>query len=309
MKAAAQVVKPLYDLMCRQVRQSQVLHTDDTTVPIMDEGHCRTARVWTYLGDDLHPCIVYDYTPTRSRDGPLAWLGNWKGYLQADAYAGYDAVYAGGVIEVACWAHCRRYFFDASQSDSIRSAQMLGLIQQLYAVEKQAAAMTVPERKDLRQARARPVLERIKLWLDCCSSAAVVLPRSPMGQAITYALNQWDALCIYTSDGRLSIDNNIAERAERRVAIGRKNWLWAGTDEAAMGHAVLWSLIASAQRQEVDPQFYLRSVLAWLPATPASQVERFVPGIWKRDWMAEHAAQLQAHHQRIFSAAKPILVP
>lgn len=304
MKAAADVVRPLYDLICRRVRQSDVIHTDDTTVPVMDEEHCRTGRLWTYAGDDPHPYIAYDYTPTRSRQGPMAWLGDWKGYLQADAYAGYDAVYAKGVIEVACWAHCRRYFFEAKESDSIRSAQMLGMIQPLYAVEKAAESLAPGQRQKLRLARARPILDRIKLWLD--EHKAQVLPRSPMGQAITYALNQWPALCIYMSDGRLSIDNNAAERALRRVAVGRKNWLWAGTDDSAMGHAVLWTLIASAQRHEIDVQLYLRSVLAWLPVTPASQVEHFLPDVWKRDSMAEHATQLQAHHARILSAANSI---
>ena len=130
---------------------------------------------------------------------------------------------------------------------------MLGMIQQLYAIEKAAKLMTAALRKDLRLSAAQPILERIKLWLDHAGSSGTVLPRSPMGQAITYALNQWPALCIYISDGRLSIDNNAAERSLRRVAVGRKNWLWAGTDEAAMGHAVLWSLIASAHSQPPSP--------------------------------------------------------
>jgi transposase len=304
MKAAAEVVRPLYDLICQRVKLSNVLHTDDTTVPVMDKDHCRTGRLWTYVGDRFHPYIAYDYTPTRSRDGPLAWLRDWKGYLQADAYAGYDAVYANGVIEVACWAHCRRYFFEAQESDSIRSGQMLGIIQQLYAVEHEAESMTAPQRKRVRQSRAWPILQRIKSWLD--EQKTKVLPKSPMGQAITYALNQWPALIVYLSDGNLSIDNNAAERALRRVAIGRKNWLWAGTDDSAMGHAVLWTLIASAQRHELDVQLYLRSVLAWLPMTPSSQIERFLPDIWKRDWMAEHAAQLQAHHAKIHAGSKII---
>lgn len=307
MKAAADLVRPLYELMGRRVRESAILHTDDTTVPVMDREHCRSGRLWAYLGDASHPYIVYDYTPTRRQEGPMAWLGAWRGYLQADAYAGYDAVYAKGVIEVACWAHARRYFFEAQGSDAIRSAWMLGMIQQLYALEKQAQSLTPQERRDLRQAWSRPILERIKLWLD--QQRAQVLPRSPMGQAITYTLNQWPALCVYISDGRLSIDNNAVERALRRVALGRKNWLWAGTDESAMGHAVLWSLIASAQRHEVQVQLYLRSVLAWLPATPASQIERFLPDVWKRDWMAEHAAALQAHHARLLSAPKNIPTP
>jgi transposase len=302
MKAAAEVVTPLYDLMCQRVRQAEVIHTDDTTVPVMDEDHCRTGRLWTYLSNELHRYTVYHYTPTRKGDGPLAWLGDWKGYLQADAYAGYDAVYAKGVKEVACWAHCRRHFFEAKESDSIRSAQMLGMIQQLYAVEKAAEFMTATQRAGLRMELAKPILDRIKLWLT--EHKAQVLPRSPMGQAITYALNQWPALCVYLGDGRLKIDNNAAERALRRVAIGRKNWLWAGTDESAQAHAVLWSLIASAQQHELDVQLYLRSVLAHLPATPNSQLEQLLPDIWKRDLMAKHTAQLQAHHSQILSASK-----
>lgn len=307
MAACAEVARPLYELLCLRVRQSAVLHTDDTTVPVMAEGHCRTGRLWTYLGNVFHPYIAYDYTPTRSRDGPMAWLGKWAGYLQADAYAGYDKLYSGGkVIEVACWAHCRRYFFDAQESDSMRSAWMLGMIQQLYAVEKRGRDLTDEQRRDLRLSASGPILDRIKRWLDASAGSGTVLPRSPMGQAITYVLNQWPALCLYTTDGRLSIDNNAAERALRRVAIGRKNWLWAGTDESAMGHAVLWSLIASAQRHGLDVQLYLRSVLAWLPATPTTQIERFLPDVWKRDWMAEHAAQLQAHHARLLAATDPI---
>ena len=185
-----------------------MIHTDDTTVPVMDEGHCRTGRLWTYVGDLLHPYIAYDYTPTRVPPGSaLAWLGQWKGYLQADAYAGYDAVYAKGVIEVACWAHCRRYFFDAQESDSDPlGAQMLGMIQQLYAVEKATEAMTAAQRAALRRSRGSfPVLDQIKLWLD--AQHPQVLPRSfPIGQAITYAANQWPAACcanLYVTDGRL----------------------------------------------------------------------------------------------------------
>ena len=302
MKAAAEVAEPLYDLMCRRVRQADIIHTDDTTVPVMDEQHCRTGRLWTYLSNELHRHTVYHYTPTRKGDGPLAWLGDWKGYLQADAYAGYDAVYAKGVKEVACWAHCRRHFFEAKESDSLRSAQMLGMIQQLYAVEKAAEFKAAVQRAKLRMERAKPILDRIKLWLD--TQRTRVLPRSPIGQAITYALNQWPALCVYLGDGRLKIDNNAAERALRRVAVGRKNWLWAGTDESAQAHAVLWSLIASAQQHEIDVQLYLRSVLAHLPATPSSQLEQFLPDVWKRDLMAQHTAQLQAHQAQMLWASK-----
>ena len=308
MAAAARVVEPLYKLMCDRVRQSDVLHTDDTIVPIQHEGHCRQGRLWTYVGDEHHPYIVYDFTPTRSGQGPLAWLGTWKGFLQADAYAGYDKLYArGDVIEVACWAHARRKYFDAQESDPARSLWMLEMIRRLYAVESEAAGRDAPTAKGepslrllLRQSQSAPILEQIRLWL--IEQQTQVLPRSPIAQAMGYALNQWPALVVYTSDSRLSIDNNVAERALRRVAIGRKNWLFAGHDESAQGQAVLWSLIAGAQRHEIDVQLYLRSVLAHLPGLPPDELQNYLPDVWKRDLMVEQRAEACAHHAKLARA-------
>jgi transposase len=301
MAAAARVVEPLYKLMCDRVRQSDVLHTDDTTVPILHEGHCRQGRLWTYVGDQHHPYIVYDYTPTRSGQGPLAWLGLWKGFLQADAYAGYDKLYArGDVTEVACWAHTRRKYFDAQESDPARALWMLEMIRRLYAVEKEAADRDGPSRLLLRQSRSTPILEQIRLWL--IEQQPQVLPRSPIAQAIGYTLNQWAALIVYTTDARLSPDNNAGERALRRVAVGRRNWTFCGHDESAQGHAILWSLIASAQRHEIDVQLYLRSVLAHLPALPPDELQNYFPDVWKRDLMAEQRAKLSAHHAALARA-------
>jgi transposase len=301
MAAAARVVEPLHKLMCNRVRQSDVLHTDDTIVPIQHEGHCRSGRLWTYVGDQNHPYIAYDFTPTRSGQGPLAWLGTWKGFLQADAYAGYDKLYArGDVIEVACWAHARRKFFEAQESDAARSLWMLEMIRRLYAVESEAAGRDAPTRLLLRQSQSAPILGQIRLWL--IEQQAQVLPRSPIAQAMGYALNQWPALVIFTTDARLSPDNNVAERALRRVAIGRKNWLFSGHDESAQGHAILWSLIASAQRHEIDVQLYLRSVLAHLPALPPDELQNYLPDMWKRDLMAEQRAEAGAHYAKLVRA-------
>ena len=301
MAAAARIIEPLHQLMCDRVRQSDVIHTDDTIVPVQQPGHCRQGRLWTYVGDEEHPYIVYDFTPTRSAQGPLAWLGTWKGFLQADAYAGYDKLYArGDVIEVACWAHARRKFFDAQESDAARSLWMLEMIRKLYAVEELAKDKPPPEKLRLRQTQSKPILEQIRLWL--IEQQAQVLPRSPIAQAMGYCLNQWPALIVYTTDGRLSIDNNVAERAERRAAIGRKNWLFAGHDESAQAQAVLWSLIASAQRHGLDVQLYLRSVLAHLPGLPAEELPNYLPDAWKRDLMAEQQAEARAHHARLLAA-------
>jgi hypothetical protein len=274
--------------MTSRVKRSRVIHTDDTTVPIQSPGEkrCRQGRIWCYLGDEVHPYTVYDYTHNRNRDGPAKWLAGYAGYLQADAYGGYDGIFhSQNVTEVACWAHARRKFYDAQDSDAQRAAQMLALIGELYAIEREVKDADEATRLTLRQERSVAVLERIKAWLG--AEQQVVLPRSPMAAAITYARNQWTALTTYTTQGFLSIDNNASERALKRVAIGRKNWLFAGNDAAAENHARLWSLIASCQRHGVDPQRYLTSVLAKISQTPAEELDQFLPDVWNRDDAAE----------------------
>ncbi|HEX4000850.1 MAG TPA: IS66 family transposase [Pirellulales bacterium] len=306
MAAAGELVKPLVALMIARIKRSRVVHTDDTTVPIQSPGavlagarpgkqsggQCRKGRIWCYLGDEANPYTAYDYTPNRKRDGPASWLRGFAGYLQADAYGGYDGIFSGGAVtEVACWAHARRKFYDAQDSDGRRAAQMLALIRELYAVERELKEQSVDEAAILavRRERSVPQLERIKTWLD--AEGEVVLPRSPMGEAIRYAKNQWTALNVYVTQDFLSIDNNAAERALKRVAIGRKNWLFAGHDAAAANHARLWTLLASAERHSLDPQRYLTSVLAKLPLlgpepSPAD-LAQFLPDVWKREDAAD----------------------
>ena len=282
MMAAGQLVKPLINLMTRRVKQSKVIHTDETRVPVQAKGQCKSGRIWTYIGDESNPYVIYDYTPDRTRAGPQRFLAEYKGYLQADAYGGYDGIYHKGlVIEVACWAHARRKFFDAKETDGRRSAQMLAMVQELYAVEEQGKGVNDDARRELRQSNSLPILGRIKTWLE--TERQLVLPRSPMAQAISYTLNQWEALCRYSEQGFLNIDNNAAERALKRVAIGRKNWLFAGHDQAAASHARLYSLIASAQRHGLDPLKYLTSVLAKIGPTRLSELDPFLPDTWKAD--------------------------
>lgn len=300
MAAAGKLVRPLVELMVGRVRQSRVIHTDDTPVPIQSPGRkkCRQGRIWCYLGDERHPYTVYDYTPSRKRDGPHKWLAGFTGYLQADAYGGYDGIFHGqGATEVACWAHARRKFYDAQDSDPQRAAQMLALVGELYVIErelKEAYAGTwseLPHDEQFarivaaRQERSVPILAQVKTWLD--REGEIVLPRSPLGAAITYAQNQWQALGVYVTQGFLNIDNNASERALKRVALGRKNWLFAGHDAAAENHARLWSLIASAERHGVDPQRYLTSVLAKIALTPQEELPQFLPDVWHADDAAE----------------------
>jgi transposase len=289
MLAGGQLIQPLVELIISRVKQSRVIHTDDTRVPVQDpatKGKCKSGRIWTYIGDGHHPYIVYDYTPDRTRAGPQRFLADYKGYLQADAYGGYDGVYhKGDVIEVACWAHARRKFFDAKETDGRRAAAMLEMVQQLYAMEDQAKSLDDDARRQLRQQQSVPILQSIKRWID--EQLPLILPRSPMAQAMQYTLNQWDALNRYVEQGYLNIDNNAAERALKRVAIGRKNWLFAGHDDAAANHARLYTLIASAQRHGLDPQAYLTSVLANISSTPLSEVNQFLPDVWKADCQRE----------------------
>ena len=186
-------------------------------------------------------------------------------------------------------AHARRKFFEAKETDGRRAAEMLTLVRELYAVEDAAKTLDDAARRELRQAQSVPILARIKAWLD--AEQQTVLPRSPMGQAIEYALNQWNALCVYATEGFLAIDNNAAERAMKRVAIGRKNWLFAGNDRAGETTALLYTLIASAERHGVDPQRYLTSVFAKLPFTPESEIDQFLPDVWKQDDAAEPSPQ------------------
>jgi transposase len=297
--AAGALLRPLVKVMGERVRKSAVIWTDDTRVPIQapGTGKCKSGRIWAYIGDRNNPYIVYDYTPDRTRAGPSNWLNNFKGFLQADAYGGYDGIYCkGGVTEVACFAHARRKFFDAQDTDNRRAAEMLTMIGKLYAVEHDAAeritalaadtpgGTITPEQADavrveMRQEHSAPILDKIKTWLD--AEGQLVLPRSPMAAAITYTINQWEALKVYTTQGFLTIDNNAAERAMKRVAIGRRNWLFAGNDAAAANAAILYSLIASAERHNIDPQAYLTSVLANIAQTPITQLDQFLPDRWK----------------------------
>jgi hypothetical protein len=239
----------------------------------------RQGRLWAYVGDDLHPYTIYDYTPSRARDGPAKFLGDFAGYMQADAYGGYDGIYAGHrVIEVLCWAHARRKFFDALDTDKLRAAQALAFIRRLYEIEKRGKDLASAERARLRQEESRPVLEALRKWLgEQSGGPSPALPKSPIGVAIHYVLANWPALVRYTDDGDLSIDNNAAERAMRPVALGRKNWVFAGSDNGGRTAAVLYSMVATCRRHGLDPFAYLKDVIARLSDHPANRIDELLP--------------------------------
>jgi hypothetical protein len=299
MAHCAELLSPVYRRMIDKIKESKKIHTDDTTVPVLDDqlDRTKTGRLWVYLGDDDHPYTAFDYTPNHNRDGPVKWLEGFSGYLQADAYGGYDGIYLdpnSAIVECACCAHVRRKFFDAQKSDVVRSTHALALIGQLYDVErdakKQAEAfeketgkpMPRPEfyalRLALRREHARPVMDQLVAWLE--AESRLVLPKSPMGLAIAYARNNLIALQVYLEDGMLEIDNNVAERAIKNVVIGRKNWLFAGSDNGGKTAAIFFSLIVTCKRLAINPWAYLRDLLDRISTHPAKDIDDLLPDRW-----------------------------
>jgi transposase len=279
----ADLLQPLYGCFKEVLFQSKVIGTDDTGVKVLDQKlpFARTGRIWPYCGDRNHPVILYDYTATRQRAGPEEFLKGYRGYLQADAYGGYDALFkhpARGLIEVGCWAHARRYFHKALESDQARMGPALLLIAQLYRVEKQARLLTVEERLRLRQLQSRPILDKLHGYLS--EIQLEVLPKSPEGRAVRYSLKNWTALTRYCDDGDLEIDNNATERAIRGVAVGRNNWVFFGSDEGGNTAAILRSLVASCQRVGVDPFAWLKDVLSRIADHPITRLGEFLPHNW-----------------------------
>jgi transposase len=280
MAQAAVRLEPLALAVLRSVLQSRVVHTDDTPVTYLLRPRGRaTGAVWVYVGEKGE--VAYDFTEHRSRDGPAEILRQFRGYLQADALKIYDRLYESGAIrEVACWAHARRYFFDALSSDRARATEMLEKIGRLYAVEDTAKHLVEPERKLERLRRSTKILQEIASWME--AAAPSVLPKGPLGQAIAYAQSNWAALNRYLDEGYLAIDNNAAERALRPVAVGRKNWLFAGSAEAGRRAAVLMTLVSTCKLQGVNPETYLADVLVRVSTTPASRIDELTPRGWKK---------------------------
>jgi transposase len=281
MKAVAYLLRPLYELQCQRVLQSSVMWTDDTHVTVLGgaEGSFK-GYFWTYIGDQQHPYSVYDFTNSRSRDGPARFLESYSGYLHADAYTGYDAMFldiGASVVEVACWAHARSRFFDAVQRHAREAHQVLEWIRQLYDIEDRAHDLSVDARQELRAREAISVLDRIETYLTKLAPSA--LPKSALGKAVTYARNQWEALRRYTEDGRLTIDNNVSERTLRHQAIGRKNWLFLGNEAAGPRAAVLYTILAGAKRHRIEPWVYVRDLLLRLHADD-SRLEEMLPDRW-----------------------------
>ena len=263
------------------------LHTDDTPVPVLSpgQGKTRQGRLWVYLSDGSTgpPSVVYDYTPTRSQKGPLAWLGDYQGYLQADAYPGYDALYkTGRVQEVACWAHARRQFTDIEKAvGSPLAREALLRIGKLYDIERTLREQNADSAmiRDVRQTQSLPVLTEFKTWLD--QQLLRLSNKSKLAKAMAYITKRWASFTRYTQDGRLSIDNNAAERAIRPLALGRKNWMFAGSDLGGQRAANIYSLVETCKLNDINPYHYLQDVLSRIADHPSHQIEDLIPYNWQ----------------------------
>ena len=293
MAATAGLLEPLVKAMLKRVLTSKVVQTDDTPVKVQDHDGkgIKTGRLWVHIGDHNHRFAVYDYTSDRSGSGPQRVFQDFTGYLQADAYSAYDALYKSGkIVEVGCWMHARRKFYEARTTDPARSHLVLAWIVGLYEIEEHAkkARKQHPEwdepawhayRYVLRLEKSVPILDAIHAWL--LAQRSKVLPKSPVGEAIGYALNHWDALIRPLDAGFLEIDNGASERAMKPVALGRKNWLFAGSDEGGRTAATLMSLCTTCKDLGIDPFAYLRDVLDRVSTHLQSRIVELLPDRWK----------------------------
>ena len=281
----AALLGPLVTALERHVVSADKLHGDDTPVPVLAPGNGRTktARLWVYVRDErpmagtAPPAVWFQYSPDRKGERPRTHLKDFSGILQADGYAGFDAIYASGrVSEAACWAHARRKYFDLhAATGSPQAKEALARIGALYEIEKAIRGKPADERRRVRQDASVPKLDELNQWMQ--RTLAATSAKSDLAKAILYSLKRWAALTRYADDGRIEMDNNAAEREIRAVALGRKNWLFAGSDAGGDRAAAMYSLIGSAKLNGLDPQAYLRHVIERIAEHPVNRVAELLP--------------------------------
>jgi transposase len=282
---ASRTLRPLIDELKKYVLSAEKLHGDDVPVPVLEPGNgkTKTGRLWTYVRDDrpaggeAASAVWFAYSPDRKGEHPAAHLKNYRGILQADGYAGFNRLYEnGGIFEAACWAHVRRKFHDLFQAHrSPVAKEALERIAQLYGIEKEIRGRSPAERREVRMARSRPLLESMHAWLK--ATMAKLSRKSDVAMAIHYALERWAALMLFSDDGRVEMDNNAAERALRTVALGRKNYLFAGSDAGGERAAAIYSLLGSTKLNGIDPEAYMTAVLRRIAAHPINRIGELLP--------------------------------
>lgn len=274
-------LQPLADRLTERLRERTILHADETPVPQLDPGNGKTkkAYLWAYRSnghDPGPPIIVFDYQAGRSGSHAQDFLGDWRGHLMVDDYAGYKALFRAGITELACLAHARRKFFELhAANQSPIAAQVLVRIGELYAIEAQAKSSDVATRLQLRQSQAKPKLEALHAWL--LKTRLTVAEGSSIAKAMDYSLKRWPALVRYADSGELPIDNNPIENAIRPIAIGKKNWLFAGSERAGKRAAAIQSLLGTAKLNGIEPNAWLKDTMEKLPVWPNRRIDELLP--------------------------------
>jgi transposase len=293
----ADLVEPLYELMAERVRQSHVVATDDTIMPMLSVGKTKSARMWVYVGDEANPYNVFDFTLHRGRDGPKYFLRDYREVLLADAYGGYNGVVVGNQITRAgCWSHSRRKFIDAEKVAPEIAQEAVALIGALFTIERQTKDFAAEERLALRQAQSVPGLAKLREKL--LGWKQQLLPKHPMAEAVNYTLSQWPELNVFCSDGAVPIDNNVSEREMKRVVLNRKNSLFVGNPRGGRTAAILASLTSTCRRHQVDPQLYLTQLLMNLSQVKVSELSNWLPDQWKIRHVARMASSNTVSYPR-----------
>ena len=295
--ATAINLKPIYDRMHELLLLAKIIATDDTPVKVQDrkkKKNIKTGRVWIHRGGKDQPFNLFDYTDGRGRVGPLTFLRGFRNFLQGDCFSGNLALCAEtGATFVACGAHARRYFIKAHPNNKLACDEILQMFAELFEIDRSARALGLsePEITLMRQQEALPVLNSMKAWLDKHSLTA--LPQSSFGKAINYCPNDWTELNNYLLDGDLRFDNNLAEHEMKRVAIGKKNWYFLGSDSAGKHAAVLLSITSTCKRHGINPAEYIKDVLQTLADAPNTDIDSLLPNNWNKK---EQKTDFQACH-------------
>ena len=282
----AALIAPLLALMKSRVVSGNVIGVDDTSVRMQDPsipGKMRTARFWLYRGRDAHPYNVFEFTESRGRDGPAGFLSDFYGHAVVDAYGVNDGVYLGKqnqIFAACCNSHARRKFIEAKPNDAVAAAQAIAMYRGLYDVEDRAQEASADERLELRQRESVPLMNQLHDWLIEKRSDPRVLPKSSLGKAVRYALNQWDELSVFLGDGSIPFDNNETEGELRSLTIGRQNWLFVGSRRGGEVAAAMYSLVSSAARHHVDVWAYVDDCLRQL-AGGSTDYESLLPDVWR----------------------------
>jgi transposase len=285
LQEGAEIAKIVVERMKELVRKCRVVQADETPLKLIKKGKgkCHKAHIWQVRGDNSKPYTIYHFTETGEGKHVADLLQGFTGIFQTDGASVFNSVIENGAVRANCVAHAYRKFEDARASDKEKADQAIVIFKSLYDIERVVKNLSDDERKDIRQRLSKPKLEKLKEWLD--EQAPLVLPKSALGEAVEYCLNRWDALSLFTEHGNMLIDNNVVEAGMKPVALGRGNWLFAGSVEGGQTAALYMTLVQTCHRLGVDPFEYLKDVFTRLPSTPISEIDQFLPDRWREAHM------------------------